>query len=52
MPDIADFYREILLHLVELLYEQEYLFEEERIFMKDQLMKEKSRKDGGKTWKG
>ena len=52
MPDKTDFYGEILFHLVDLLYEKEYLLEEERISMKDQVLKEKSRKDGASTWKG
>ena len=45
-------YEEILLHVIDLLYEQGYLLEEERTPMKSHILFEQSRKDGRMQWRG
>ncbi len=52
MPEKTKIYEEILLHVIDLLYEQGYLLEEERTPMKSHILFEQSRKDGRMQWRG
>lgn len=46
MPEKSKIHIKILLHVIDILYEQEYLREEERTFMKSQILLKQSQKDG------
>lgn len=46
MLDFTELYHEILLHIIDILYERKYLKEEERVSMKNRIIAEQRRKDG------